>query len=57
MWTDTAEERIEAFRVGGGRFYADVRGVDVHDKGGHFGPYENPEAWIDDLRNTYRELR
>ncbi|MFI1838310.1 hypothetical protein [Streptomyces olivaceoviridis] len=57
MWTGTAEERIEALRASGGRFYADVRGVDVHAKGSHFGPYENPEAWVDDLRNTYRELR
>ncbi|ALO98596.1 hypothetical protein SHL15_7592 [Streptomyces hygroscopicus subsp. limoneus] len=57
MGAGTAEERIEAFRAGGGRFYADVRGVDVHGKAGHFGPYGNPEAWIDDLRNTYRELR
>lgn len=44
-------------KVDGGRFYADVRDVNVHDKGGHFGPYANPEAWIHDLRATYRKLR
>ncbi|PSM42980.1 epoxide hydrolase [Streptomyces dioscori] len=54
---DTAEERIAAFKAGGGQFYADIRAVSVHDKGGHFGPYENPDAWVEDLRNTYRALR
>jgi hypothetical protein len=51
------EERLAAFKAGGGRFYADVRAVNVHRNGGHFGPWENPEAWIHDLRSTYRSLR
>ena len=38
-------------------FYADVRDVTVHEKGGHFCPYENPAAWVRDLRTTYRKLR
>ncbi|NEA41439.1 epoxide hydrolase [Streptomyces sp. SID11385] len=54
---ETAAERVKIFENGGGRFYADVRAVNVHEKGGHFGPYENPEAWINDLRATYRPLR
>ncbi|RYE43537.1 MAG: epoxide hydrolase [Hyphomicrobiales bacterium] len=53
----TPEERVAAFKAGGGLFYADVRDVNVHEKGGHFGPWENPDAWIDDLRSTYRKLR
>jgi hypothetical protein len=53
----TPESRIAAFKNGGGRFYADVRDVNVHEKGGHFGPWENPEAWINDLRTTFRKLR
>jgi hypothetical protein len=34
-----------------------VRNVTVHHKGGHFGPWENPDAWIHDLRATHRDLR
>jgi hypothetical protein len=34
------EQRIAAFKAGGGRFYADVRNVNVREKGGHFGPWE-----------------
>ncbi|MGK4578629.1 hypothetical protein [Kitasatospora sp. HPMI-4] len=48
---------MEISKAGGGRFYADIRDVNVHEKGGHFGPYENPEAWIHDLRRTFRMLR
>jgi hypothetical protein len=51
------EQRIAAFQQGAGHFYADVRQVNIHDKGGHFGPWENPEAWIGDLRATFRPLR
>ena len=51
------DRRIAAFKKGAGRFYADVRQVNVHQKGGHFGPWENPDAWIDDLRSTFRSLR
>ncbi|MGW5568450.1 epoxide hydrolase family protein [Streptomyces tendae] len=54
---ETLEERRELFEKGGARFYADVRDVRVYEKGGHFGPYENPEAWINDLRATFRKLR
>jgi hypothetical protein len=54
---ESPEERVEIFKAGGGQFYADVRDVNVHERGGHFGPYENPEAWIRDLRATYRKLR
>jgi len=25
----------------------------AHQKGGHFGPWENPEAWIEDLRENF----
>jgi pimeloyl-ACP methyl ester carboxylesterase len=53
----TPEQRIAIFKAGGGRLYADVRNVTVHHKGGHFGPWENPDAWIHDLRATHRDLR
>ncbi len=28
-----------------------------HEKGGHFAPYENPEAVLEDIRSTFRQLR
>ncbi|MFK0246873.1 epoxide hydrolase family protein [Amycolatopsis azurea] len=51
------EQRVAAFKKAAGHFYGDVRQVNVHEKGGHFGPWENPEAWIADLRTTFRPLR
>ncbi|MFI5564525.1 epoxide hydrolase family protein [Amycolatopsis japonica] len=51
------ERRVAAFKEAAGPVYADVRQVNVHEKGGHFGPWENPEAWIEDLRATFRPLR
>jgi Epoxide hydrolase N terminus len=29
----------------------------AHDRGGHFIPWEVPDAWVDDLRRTFRGLR
>ncbi|MFE5588627.1 hypothetical protein ACFQ87_46510, partial [Kitasatospora sp. NPDC056531] len=29
----------------------------AHEHGGHFIPWENPEAWVDDLRRTFRGRR
>ena len=50
---------MEIFKAGGGQFYADVRDISVHERGGHFGPYGNPRPEIHDLRATraYRKLR
>jgi pimeloyl-ACP methyl ester carboxylesterase len=31
--------------------------VKAHQKGGHFVPWENPEAFVDDVRETFRGLR
>ncbi|PSM42952.1 epoxide hydrolase [Streptomyces dioscori] len=53
----TAEERKEIFKAGATPFYADIRDVNVHKDGGHFGPWENPEAWIHDLRAAFRTMR
>jgi hypothetical protein len=29
----------------------------AHQKGGHFVPWENPEAFVEDVRETFRKLR
>ena len=44
LGAESPEERVEIFKAGGGQFYADVRDINVHEKGGHFGPYENPNG-------------
>lgn len=31
--------------------------VNAHPKGGHFGHYENPDAYITDVRETFRKVR
>ncbi|ONI74057.1 epoxide hydrolase [Kribbella sp. ALI-6-A] len=53
----TPAERIAAFENGPTRSAFNAVNVNAHSDGGHFGPYENPEAWIGDLRNTFRPLR
>ncbi|MEV6820419.1 hypothetical protein AB0M72_16855 [Nocardiopsis dassonvillei] len=42
------------------RYYANANRcpwTPAHDRGGHFIPWENPDAWVDDLRRTFRGLR
>lgn len=54
---DTVAQHQSAIRQGTTHIYADLREVNVHRTGGHFGPWENPEAWIHDLRATFRPFR
>ena len=37
--------------------HTDLRAWNVHDKGGHFAPAEQPDAVVDDLRAFFRPLR
>ncbi|XVU22691.1 epoxide hydrolase family protein [Actinoplanes sp. CA-054009] len=53
----TPEERVAAFENGPTREWYNPVNVKAHRKGGHFAAYENPEAWIADLRDTFRRLR
>jgi hypothetical protein len=39
-----------------GAWYNPVH-INVHQTGGHFGPWENPQAFITDIRDTFRPLR
>ncbi|MEV4601753.1 hypothetical protein AB0K15_30660 [Amycolatopsis sp. NPDC049253] len=54
---DTAEQYEAAIRHGTTEIYADLREANVHRRGGHFGPWDNPGAWTHDLRRTFRPLR
>jgi hypothetical protein len=49
--------RVAAFEDGPTRPLFNPVYVKAHAKGGHFVPFENPEAVIDDVRATFRMLR
>lgn len=53
----STEHRVQHF-LGSDRatWYNHVN-VAVHDRGGHFIPWEIPGGWIDDLRRTFRHHR
>ncbi|MFJ9692240.1 epoxide hydrolase family protein [Kitasatospora sp. NPDC101183] len=53
----TAAERVEAFLAGPQAAWFNHVNVNAHERGGHFIPWENPEAWVDDLRRTFRGRR
>ena len=37
--------------------HTDLRAWNIHDRGGHFAPAEQPDAVADDLRAFFRDLR
>ena len=53
----TVEERIATFENGPTHGLYNVINVNAHPKGGHFAHYENPEAVIGDVRETFRRAR
>ncbi len=53
----TAAERVQAFRTGPQGEWFNHGNVNAHDHGGHFIPWENPDAWVNDLRRTFRGRR
>ncbi len=53
----TVETRVESFMNGPMRPLYDVVYAKAHEKGGHFGPWENPDAFIEGIRDTFRGLR
>ncbi|XVU27782.1 epoxide hydrolase family protein [Actinoplanes sp. CA-054009] len=53
----TLEEREAAFENGPTRAFFNPVYAKAHRKGGHFGHFENPEAFIEDARETFRRLR
>jgi pimeloyl-ACP methyl ester carboxylesterase len=53
----TTERRVEAFLATPAAKNYNLHFVNAHERGGHFGHYENPEACIHDIRSTFRTLR
>jgi pimeloyl-ACP methyl ester carboxylesterase len=53
----TTEQRVENFLAGDRAPWYNHVNLTAHDHGGHFIPWENPDAWVDDLRRTFRGRR
>ena len=53
----TMQTRVDAFKNGpmGSMFHTIY--AKAHAKGGHFAAWENPDAMIEDIRQTFRGLR
>lgn len=49
----TADERVQAFKTGPQAGWFNHVNANAHDHGGHFIPWENPGAWVSDLRRTF----
>jgi hypothetical protein len=49
--------RVAAFENGPTWEWFNLVFAKAHARGGHFVPWENPEAVIDDIRATFRGLR
>jgi hypothetical protein len=53
----TVETRVDAFKNGPmGPMFNTVY-AKAHAKGGHFAAWENPDAMIEGIRETFRKLR
>ncbi|MFD0887489.1 epoxide hydrolase family protein [Streptosporangium algeriense] len=53
----TTGRRVRAFLDGDRAGWYNHVNLTVHDRGGHFIPWEIPGAWVDDLRRTFRGRR
>jgi pimeloyl-ACP methyl ester carboxylesterase len=53
----TVDTRVAFFENGHSRDWFNPVYLKAHARGGHFVPWENPEAVIDDVRATFRRLR
>ncbi|WP_276326649.1 epoxide hydrolase N-terminal domain-containing protein [Lentzea albidocapillata] len=53
----TAGERVRAFKTGPLAGWFNHINVNAHERGGHFVPWENPEAWGSNLRRTFHGHR
>ncbi|MET7395751.1 epoxide hydrolase [Dactylosporangium sp. NPDC005572] len=53
----TTDERVRHFLASDRAPWYNLVNLTAHDRGGHFIPWEAPDAWIDDLRRTFRGRR
>jgi pimeloyl-ACP methyl ester carboxylesterase len=52
----TTDQRVEAFKKSPDAAWYNAVHLKAYEKGGHFAPFENPEAIIVDIRETFRRL-
>jgi hypothetical protein len=53
----TVDNRVDLFKSGPTADWFNVVYAKAHEHGGHFGPWENPEAFVGGIRETFRILR
>ncbi|MBB4920120.1 epoxide hydrolase family protein [Streptosporangium saharense] len=53
----TTDGRVRSFLDGDRAGWYNHVNLTAHDRGGHFIPWEIPDAWVDDLRRTFRDRR
>ena len=53
----TVENRVDLFKSGSSASWFNVVYAKAHGKGGHFGPWENPDAFVEGIRDTFRIIR
>ncbi|MGW0548810.1 epoxide hydrolase family protein [Streptomyces altiplanensis] len=53
----TTAQRVEHWLAGDRADWYHHVNLTAHDGGGHFIPWEAPDAWVDDLRRTFRKAR
>ena len=52
----TVENRVDLFKSGPTAEWFKIY-AKAHESGGHFGPWENPDAFMKGIRETFRILR
>ncbi|PXX68547.1 microsomal epoxide hydrolase [Nocardia tenerifensis] len=53
----TAEQRVASWLASDRAEWYNHVNLTAHEAGGHFIPWEIPDAWVDDLRRTFRTRR
>nr|WP_238362909.1 hypothetical protein [Actinopolymorpha pittospori] len=53
----TTDQRVQSFLDGDRAGWYNHVNLTVHDRGGHFIPWEIPDQWVEDLRRTFRGRR
>jgi pimeloyl-ACP methyl ester carboxylesterase len=53
----TTDKRVEAFTKSPDAAWFNPIYLKAYENGGHFAPFENPNAIIADIRETFRTLR
>ena len=53
----TVDNRVDLFKSGHTAEWFNTVYAKAYERGGHFGPWENPDAFVEGIRETFRILR